>query len=341
MKIIIDIGHPAHVHYFKNFINLMSEKGHDFLIIAREKECTFDLLNAYNIPFLSRGKGKKSGIGKLVYMLKADLTILKQALIFKPDLFLSFASPYAAQVAWLLNIPSFTLDDTEHASVAHRFYVPFTKKILTPESFVKDFGKKHHRFNSFIELTHLHSNYFIPDRSIFNLLDIDESTQYIVFRFVAWDANHDWGHGGLSDDLKYKLIDYLSSRYKVFISSEKKLPKQLEKYRLKIPYHKIHDVLYFSKLFIGEGATMASECAMLGTHAIYVNSLSSGTLNIQDKEGLIKEFRGDEGVFDYVIEFLNLSTSRLQEKQIAYSNYIKSLDDPTKFLIDYIEENIN
>ncbi|MFW5804449.1 MAG: DUF354 domain-containing protein, partial [bacterium] len=35
MKILIDIGHPAHVHYFKNFITKMSQKGHSFIVIAR------------------------------------------------------------------------------------------------------------------------------------------------------------------------------------------------------------------------------------------------------------------------------------------------------------------
>jgi len=27
MKILIDIGHPAHVHYFRNFIKMMESNG--------------------------------------------------------------------------------------------------------------------------------------------------------------------------------------------------------------------------------------------------------------------------------------------------------------------------
>ena len=30
MKILIDMNHPAHVHYFRNFIKLMEAKGHEF-----------------------------------------------------------------------------------------------------------------------------------------------------------------------------------------------------------------------------------------------------------------------------------------------------------------------
>ena len=65
MKILIDIGHPAQVHYFRNFISIMESKGHLCFVIARNKEVTFDLLKIYGIKFKSRGKGGKGFFGKL------------------------------------------------------------------------------------------------------------------------------------------------------------------------------------------------------------------------------------------------------------------------------------
>jgi predicted glycosyltransferase len=38
----------------------------------------------------------------------------------------------------------------------------------------------------------------------------------------------------------------------------------------------MHDLLAFADLFVGEGATMAAESAVLGTPAIYVNTLTMG-----------------------------------------------------------------
>jgi len=55
MKILLDIGHPAHVHYFKNFIKIMEDKGHQFLITSRNKEIEHHLLKQYKIAFKSRG----------------------------------------------------------------------------------------------------------------------------------------------------------------------------------------------------------------------------------------------------------------------------------------------
>ncbi len=45
MKILIDIGHPAHVHIFRNFAKEMTKKGHKVLMTCREKENTKALNN--------------------------------------------------------------------------------------------------------------------------------------------------------------------------------------------------------------------------------------------------------------------------------------------------------
>ena len=47
MKILFDLGHPAHVHYFKNLIKLLEKNGNKVLIIAREKDVTQNLLKHY------------------------------------------------------------------------------------------------------------------------------------------------------------------------------------------------------------------------------------------------------------------------------------------------------
>ena len=99
MKILIDIGHPAHVHYFRNLIKIMEAKGHTFFVSARNRSIVHYLLKKYNIPFWDRGKGRNNILGKLLYMFEADIKLFQKSLQFKPDIFISFASPYAAQVA--------------------------------------------------------------------------------------------------------------------------------------------------------------------------------------------------------------------------------------------------
>ena len=52
MKILIDIGHPAHVHYFKNFAKHFIKRGSKVLFIAREKDVVIDLLNRYKFNYI-------------------------------------------------------------------------------------------------------------------------------------------------------------------------------------------------------------------------------------------------------------------------------------------------
>ena len=138
MKILIDLGHPAHIHYFKNFIWQMEARGHTFCLVARDKEVLHILLKEYNFNFTDRGKGGKGIFGKLFYILKADFTIWKITKDFKPDLFLSFASTYAAHVSKVLGKPHIALDDTEHAKIELLMYMPFTDTVLNPFCFRKN-----------------------------------------------------------------------------------------------------------------------------------------------------------------------------------------------------------
>ncbi|MGY8927893.1 MAG: hypothetical protein ACKVJC_11455, partial [Flavobacteriales bacterium] len=144
------------------------------------------------------------------------------------------------------------------------------------------------------------------------------------------------GQSGLNLKTKRELVEKLKSKFKIFISSEGKLPKDLERYRVKIPAYRMHDALAFATLFIGEGATMASECAMLGTPAIYVNSLNAGTLRKQEELNLIFGFRNSLGVMEKIDELLtneNLSADFKSRREMM----LNSLIDPTAMLVDFFE----
>ena len=180
MKIFIDIGHPAHVHYFKNLLNRLSGVGYEFVITARDKEMSHYLLKELNFNFYDRGKGAKALLGKIFYTFSADKQLYRLAKSEQPDLFLSFGSPYAAHVSFLLRKPHLVIDDTENATLGQFMYRPFSECILTPDCFKKDFGKKQIRFPSYMELSYLHPNVFTPDKSILNYLGINEDEKYTI-----------------------------------------------------------------------------------------------------------------------------------------------------------------
>jgi uncharacterized protein len=339
MRIFIDVGHPAHVHYFKNFIKIMEDKGHTFFVSARERSIIFELLTRYKIPYFNRGKGSDSIIGKVLYIFAADFKLLLKALIFKPQIFLSFASPYAAQTAWLLRKPHIVLDDTEHARFGHLFYKPFSKVFLNPSCFQKDFGKRQIRFKGYSELFYLHPDNIAKNPGISSLLGIPENEKFALLRFVSWKANHDIGHSGLDRQTKTKLINILLEKnYKVFISSEaENKDPYFERYMIRISPDQIHEVMDQAQLLVTEGATMASECAMMGTPAIFVNSLDAGTLREQeDKYHLIHGFRSSVGVLEKISELINTPDLKSIYK-LRKDKMLSEKIDPTAFLVWFVE----
>jgi len=336
MRILIDIGHPAHVHYFKNFIWIMQKKGHEYCITARDKEVSLELLDNYSLKYINRGKGAKSTFGKILYLFKADYKIFNAARKFKPDILLSFASPYLAHVSFLTNRPHITFDDTEHAKLEQHFYIPFSKVVLTPSCFQKDLGKKQIYFKGYMELCYLYPKYFMAKKEILKELELKDGEKFIIIRFVSWNASHDIGQTGLSYDFKIKLISELKKYAKIFISSEKELPPELKEYQIKIRPEALHTVLNSAVLYIGEGATTASECAALGTPAIYVNSLDAGTLKEQEKFGLIYGYRNTNGVLEKAIELLQTPNIK-DDFEIKKQKMLSEKIDVTGFMVWFIE----
>jgi len=337
MKILIDIGHPAHVHYFKNFIRIMTAKGHQFALIARNKEITHTLLQKYGLSYISRGEGGSGKFGKALYIFKADHLIWKAARRFQPDLFLSFASTYAAHVARFMGKPHIAFDDTEHAKWELLLYPPFTTSILTPVCFKKKLGIKQIFFNGYMELCYLHPNYFQPEFAEIKFPGLQQGEPYVIFRFVSWKASHDFGTAGLGWNDKTDLVRELSKQIRVFISSEGGLPDALKPYQVDISPENMHDLLANAKLLISEGATMASEAAMLGVPSFYINPLTAGTLEEQERYGLLyRNLLGDrlkEKIFDILKN--PLLKKEFQEKR---RNMLSDKIDVTAFIVWFVED---
>lgn len=340
MRILIDINHPSHVHYFRNFYRLMVDRGHNVYFVSRNKEMEHKLLHLYNIPFLDRGKGKNGKLGKLLYMIYADFMLLNIARKLKIDLFLNFLHPYPSQVAKILHKTSLVFSDTEHAKLHHKLTVPYATKVFTPDCYKIDLGEKQIRFKGYMELAYLHPNYYKPDPSIIKILGIKDSEKFVIVRFVSWAAAHDFGHSGMSLKNKRRAVLELSKWAKVFISSEVKLPEELEGFRINIPFNKMHDALYYSSLLFGESGSMASEAAILGTQAIRISFNRLGYLEDQEnKYGLVYNFTDSEQDQEQAIE----KALEIIKDNIGKEKYFKKSEklladciDTTQFMIDEV-----
>jgi predicted glycosyltransferase len=340
MRIIIDINHPAHVHYFRNFSKIMSQNGHNIFFVSRNKEMAHRLLELYGFTYEDRGKGKSGKIGKILYLIYADFKLFQIARKLKPDLFLNFLHPYPSQVARLLGKPSLVFSDTEHAHLHHKLTLPFATKIFTPSCYRISLGDKQVRFNGYMELAYLHPRYFKPDPQIFSLLGIGENEKFVLIRFVSWEAAHDFGHTGMSLQNKIKAVRSMEPFARVFITSEGKLPEDLQLYQIRIPFDRMHDALFYSSLLFGESATMASEAAVLGTPAIFIDNDGRGYTDEQEKRyGLVYNYsESQQDQAEAIAKAVQILSNPESKKEYVNKreNLLANCIDTTQFMLDEV-----
>ena len=289
-KIIFDIGHPAQVHHFKNVYWELEKRGWRCLFTAKEKEISIYLLEKYGLEYRKIGSSKKTMVKKVLHLFLNTFLFFKTVIRFKPDLVFSRYSIYATYVTKILGISHVGFTDTETVRFLDHLTVPFVDLKITGNSYKKRLGNNHFFFNGNIELSYLHPKRFSYDDSILKILGVDNDESYMIIRFVSWNIHHDMGLHGFNIDMKRKLVKEFSKYTKVLITSEERLPDELEPYRINIPPELMHHALAFASLLYGESATMASECACLGVPAIYLYDRRIGYTDEEEKYGLIYNY---------------------------------------------------
>lgn len=337
MKIVVDVNHPADVHYFKNFIREMRKRGHEILIVASEKDVSYHLLNAYGFDYVKLGSYGKSLVKKAINLLLLDLKMYLAIKKFKPDICVGLGSIRVAHAAYFLNSKSILFETTEHSREQHILYLPFVSTVLTPSWFKKDFGKKQIRFNGYKELAYLRSNRFAPNNSVLTEYGLTEVDPYIIVRFVSWDASHDINQHGIRD--KVGMVKALEKYGRVLITSEGLLPTEILPNQIRVSPEKLHDLLYYATLYIGEGGTTATEAALVGTPSIYVSSLvgtMGNFIELEETYDLLHSFTDCHAAMCKAVEILKNPVSK-KDWRIKLERLLKDKIDVTAFMIWFVE----
>lgn len=334
MRIIIDIGHPGHVHLFKHVAHMLVNQGAEVLFTARDKEFELDLLKAEGFTYINFGKHYRSLAGKILGMAKFDTQMLLTGLLFKPDLFMSHGSIYAAHAAWLLGKKHLSLEDTGNMEQV-RIYRPFTDVILTPDLLPGDLGPKQIRYKGYHEIAYLHPDFFTPDPSVLSWMGLKPDEKFAIIRFISWNATHDVGHKGVSNEDKIRLVKKLSEQMKVFITSETGLSEDLRPFRFKIPPDKFHHALNYASIVISEGTTTATEAGLLGTPCVYISTLEDVNCQEMEEHGLVFNTTESGKVFSLVDEILQTDKKTYLERS---KSFLETKVNVTRYLYNFILE---
>lgn len=342
MRVLFQLGHPAHFHLFKNTIADLQRDGHQTFILIRKKDILEDLLKQASLPYINiLPSGKKS-----VFTLMLRLwRVFKFTLTHHVDVLVG-STPEVAQVAWLLRRRSVIMAEDD-ASIVPQFIKavkPFVDNYLSPISCNNGpLESVTTHYEGFHKLAYLHPNRFSPDPTVVDQY-YEHSKPYFLLRFAQLNAYHDVSANahGISDKIAMKLIEILSPHGNIYITSERELNPYLEKYRLNINPLDIHHIMAFANLYIGDSQSMAVEAAMLGTPSIRFNDFA-GKIGVLEE--LEKKYRLTIGIPSTKPEKLYqtvenmISTNNIRNiYQSRRQRMLEDKIDVATFFTDFIEK---
>lgn len=273
MNVGIFLGHPAHFHYFKNVAHQLKADGHQVFFAVKEKDILETLMQNAGFEY-TKVRGKR-GNGKLAMMwsvIKMDMNIVKFVRKNHIDLMFGVPPVFGTRVICRKPVLICGEDDARVTPLGAAILFPFTTKIIAPttcDNWLWEY--KSVKYPGYLELGYLHPNNFTPSKAVLEKYDIDPSKPYFVMRFASLNAHHDSGIKGINTEIAEQLVKILEPFGTIYITSERPLEPQFEKYRIKINPLDMHHVMAFASLYIGDSQTMAAEAGVLGVPFVRFN----------------------------------------------------------------------
>ena len=344
MRVLVYLGHPAHFHLFKNVIDELQNRNHTVKILIKKKDVLEDLLQSSGMEYLNiLPEGRKdTTLGMFVGMLKRDFRILRYAMFKKIDLMVG-TSVELSHVGKLLNIPVLNTneDDASVVPLYAKLSYPLSTRILSPDTCEN--GKweyKTVKYKGYHELAYLHPCNFCPSAEVVEKY-FRSDTRFFIIRLASLTAHHDKGIKGIDTDFARRLVNTLTPMGNVYISSERPLEKEFEKYRILIDPMDMHHVLAYASIYIGDSQTMAAEAGVLGTPFIRINDFVGRIGYLRELEekyklgyGVLPENK--EEVFKILKALMRLKNMKA-EFHHRRQKMLADKTDVSHFLTSYIE----
>lgn len=342
MNILIEISHPAHVYKLLASIKALEANNHKIVVVTKEIPSILFLLTKFEIPYKVLGVKKDGLLAKGILQLWYNLQCFFIVKSMKIDLMIG--SLTAAYMTKITKIPSILMDDDDDEAepLMVKYVHPFLSEILSPSALIGNRKRKDTIYYAgYHELAYLHPNHFVPDHTVLTDIGLQVGDPYFILRFNAFKAHHDVGVQGLSIEHKREIISLLEKKGRVFITTERNIDSEFEKYQLKLSSEKIHSLIFYSTMFIGDSQTMTSEAAVLGIPALKCNSFA-GKLAVPNEletkyqlcfSYLPKDAEGFFNKLDELINMENLKSEFSNRKQRMLADKV----DVTAFYVWFIE----
>lgn len=269
-KYLIDIYHIPQYNFFKNAIKALGPEKVDLCCVNRSKLVDIIKYECPDYNLVVYGDYKYNN-GRFSLIVKVILPRIFKLLIYiKKNRYkvIGTASYQSNLVSRIKGIPNFSIFDDPRKGILQLL------QIVTNECYLPQFTKKYNKiknFNALKEWAYLSPKYFEPSEGILNEFKLKKK-EYIFIREVSTKTLN---YLSQEEGLILKLSKSIAPKTKVILSLENKAVK--DKYPknwliLKEPVSDIYSLMYYSKLVLSTGDSVAREGAMLGVPSVYLGN---------------------------------------------------------------------
>lgn len=334
MNILIDIKHPAQLNLFKGLAKKLSGDGWHVVICYLDRGKLPKIINKEYAEFsrikVGSSRGTKWSIfwnGNVV-RTSSFMQIIKKE---KINICVAASSAPLALACKLTGIPIIQFyDDPERKSI-NRINAKLSNKIFFPPIVEK--SKKVEIFNCLKEWSYLSPNYFMPDQKVLEKYGL-KPHEYVFVREVS---NKSFNYYDQLDAIICGFSGQVDRNITFLLSLEDKTIK--DKFPdnwsiLEEPIEDIHSLIYYSKLMVSSGDSMAREGAMLGVPSIYCGIREMKANNLLIEKGILEHFPGDLAVTS-INKYILGEFSQQKQLQVR-EGLLDEWDDMNQFMENQI-----
>lgn len=335
MNVLIDVKHPAQLNLFKNLILRLSKEGCSCYVSYLDRGRISKIIKKEykNVPLFPVGSSdgtKYSIIWNGNFARTGSLfSLIGQKSI---DVCVSASSAPLALAARLKGIPCLQFYDDPERKKVNIINMMLSSKIYFPPVVVE--RKKIGIFNCLKEWAYLSPSYYSPDVSVLDDYRL-EKKNYIFIREVS---NKSFNYYDQKADVIAGFAESIPKSCNVILSLEDKEKIGLypsDWILLDEPVKDIHSLMYYSKVIVSSGDSMAREGAMLGVPSIYCGFRKMASNRLMEDTGMLEHICGDRAK-DRLLSMLQ-SDVQIDQQQFRRS-LLSDWDDMVEFMYEKIYE---
>ena len=319
MRVLFDITHPVHVHFYRYLIAGFLARGDAVCVTARDKDFALALLKHLGIAHVCLSRRRSSLPGMLLELGLRNARMFRVVRAFRPDVMVAAEGGVSIGLSGALcGIPRVVFDQVDRAPFQQLVGTTFATVVCTGTSYLKTHRGDHRRFRGCLAQAYLDPRRFRPDLARLRAAGVNPDEPYSVLRIVKWGATHDIGRAGCTPEQVREFAGRLRKYGRVFITSEQPLAAELEEYRLPLAPLYLHDLLAGAAVCAAEGGTVAVEAGILGTPAVLFHTYEFGYIReLEQRYGIIVRAPGVAAAMDWAERLLQDRAARRtwQEKR--------------------------